>query len=114
MVGVTREAFDRYQVSSLTAHTEVSIARQWGAHNVSQGRTQESYKLRWSFAQMPNHRLILGRQSLFWSIYAGYHVLRSAAKRYMYSSNSPRWVKSIPDRYRIWRNAASRFTRHTE
>jgi hypothetical protein len=114
MLGVTREALRRYQVSSLTAYTEVSIARQWDAPYVSQGRKQETYKLRWSFALVPNYRFILGRHSLFWSIYAGYHVLRSVAKRYMYSPNSPRWVKSVPTRYRVLRHAASRFIRHTE
>jgi hypothetical protein len=114
MLGVTREALGRYQVSSLTAYTEVSIASQWDAPYASLGRKHESYKLRWSFALVPNYRFILGRNPLFWSIYAGCHVLRSVAKRYMYSPNSPRWVKSIPTRYRVLRHAASRFIRHTE
>jgi hypothetical protein len=114
MLGVSREALGRYQVSSLTAYTEVSIARQWDAPYVSLGRKQENYKLRWSFALVPNHRFILSRHSHIWSIYAGYQVLRSVAKRFLYSPNSPGWVNSIYTRYRVLRHAASRFIRHTE
>jgi hypothetical protein len=113
MVGNSHEAFRLYEVSALTAHAEVSIARQRDAPYVSLGRGQDTYKLRWSSALVPNYRLIVGRNPLFWSVYAGYHVLRSALKRYAHSPDSPRWVKSIPHlRYRTLRDAASRFVRH--
>ena len=112
MVGTSREAFRRYQVSALTAYMEVNIARHRDASYVSLGRGQEPYKLQWSSALIPNCRLILGCDSLFWSLYAGYHVLRSAVKRYTLSPNSPRWVRSIPIRYRALSHAASRYVRH--
>jgi hypothetical protein len=113
MVGISPEAFRLYEVSALTAHAEVNIARHWDAPYVSLGRGQDTYKLRWSSALVPNYRLIVGRNPLFWSVYAGYHVLRSALKRYAHSPDSPRWVKSIPHiRYRTLRDAASRFVRH--
>jgi hypothetical protein len=113
MVGSSREALRRYEVSALTAYMEVNIARQRDAPYVSLGRGQELYKLRWSSALIPNCRLILGRDSLFWSLYAGYHVLRSAVKRYAHSPDSTRWGRSIPLKYRILRHAASRYVRRT-
>jgi hypothetical protein len=91
---------------------EVNIAREWDASYVSLGRTEEAYKLQWSSELIPNYRLILGRGSLFWSLYAGYHVLRSALKRYAHTADSPRWVRSLPLRYRVLRHTASRYVRH--
>jgi hypothetical protein len=112
-MGTDHKAFRRYQVSALTAYMEVNIARHWDAPNVSLGRGHpgQQYKLQWSSVLMPNYRLLLGRNSLFWSLYAGFHVLRSAVKRYTHNPNSPRWVRSIPIRYRILRHAASRYVR---
>ena len=112
MVGASREAFRRYQVNALTAYMEVNIARDWNAPFVSLGQGQEPYKLKWCSALIPTYRLILSRNSLFWNPYTGYHILRSAVKRYTHSSNSPRWVRSIPIRYRVLRHAASRYVHH--
>jgi hypothetical protein len=114
MVGASREALRRYEVSALTAYMEVNIARHWDAFYVGLGRGVEPYKLRWSSALIPNYRLILGRDSLFWSLYAGYHVLRSAVKRYAQSPSSPRWIRSIPIKYRVLRHAASRYVRRMD
>jgi hypothetical protein len=111
MVGIDRRAFSRYQVSALTAHMEVCVARRWDAPHVSLGRGQEAYKLQWSSELVPNHRLILGRDALPWSLYAGYHVLRSAVKRYATSPNSPRWIGNIPSSYKVVRHEASRYMR---
>jgi CelD/BcsL family acetyltransferase involved in cellulose biosynthesis len=111
MMGTDYKAFRRYQVSALTAYMEVNIARHWDAPYVSLGRGQHQYKMQWSTALLPNCRLLLGRNSLIWTLYAGYHVLRSAVKRYTYDPNSPRWVRSMPDRCRILRHAASRYVR---
>ena len=111
MVGISRNAFRRYEVSALTACTEVNIANHCGAPYVSLGRGHEPYKLRWAYALMPNHRLVLGCTPLIWGLYAGYHALRSAIKRYTHSPDSPRWVRDITNRYRVMRNVVSRYRR---
>jgi hypothetical protein len=109
MVGASREALRRYQVSSLIAWMEVNIARNWGVARVSQGRGDEPYKLRWSSELQSNFRLIMGRDLFFWSLYAGYHGLRSKAKRYVHSHGTPTWVRSVLNRYRVLRQAARRY-----
>jgi hypothetical protein len=111
-MGANCEAFGRYQVNAITAYMELNIAHDWDASYVSLGRGQEPYKLKWGSVLTPTYRSILGCNSLFWSLYAGYHVLRSAVKRYTQSSKSPRWVRSIPIRYRVLRHTVSRYVRH--
>jgi hypothetical protein len=111
MVAASRKALRRYQISALTANMETNIARQWEASYVGQGRDQQDYKLRWSSAMIDNYRLIVGCDSVFWSLYTSYHALRSAAKRYVLRPNSPDWVRSIARRYRARRHAVSRFMR---
>jgi CelD/BcsL family acetyltransferase involved in cellulose biosynthesis len=94
MLGASREALQRYQWSSLYIWDALNIARSKNCGYLDLLRGEEPYKLRWSSRISPSHRLILGRNLAFWSPYAGYHALRSKAKRYVQSESAPRWIGS--------------------
>jgi hypothetical protein len=92
MLGASREALQRYQWSSLYIWDALNIARTKNCGYLDLLRGEEPYKLRWSSRVSPSHRLILGRNLGFWAPYAGYHALRSNARRYAQSDSAPRWI----------------------
>jgi len=101
MLGVSQEALRLYQVSSLYIWDAVSIARSKNSSCLDLLRGEESYKLRWSSRTIPTYRAILGRSLALWSPYAGYHGLRSKAKRYVNSESAPQWIKGAAARIRL-------------
>jgi CelD/BcsL family acetyltransferase involved in cellulose biosynthesis len=92
MLGAGREALQRYQWSSLYIWDALNIARSKSCSYLDLLRGEEPYKLRWSSRISPSHRLIFGRNLALWAPYAGYHALRSEAKRYVRSESAPRWI----------------------
>ena len=108
MLGASQEALRRYQWSSLYIWDAVNIAHSKNSSRLDLLRGTEPYKLRWNPRVLPNHRMILGRNPAFWGPYAGYHALRSRAKRYASSEDAPRWIKNAKDVYRALRNKATR------
>jgi CelD/BcsL family acetyltransferase involved in cellulose biosynthesis len=98
MLGASREALQRYQWSSLYIWDALNIARTKNCGYLDLLRGEEPYKLRWSSRVSPSHRLILGRNLASWAPYAGYHTLRSRARRYVQSESAPRWIGvAIPE-----------------
>jgi hypothetical protein len=55
-----------------------------------------------------NSRLILSGNPVFWALYAGYHVMRSKARAYLYSEDAPQWLKDAAGKYTALRFAAGR------
>jgi CelD/BcsL family acetyltransferase involved in cellulose biosynthesis len=105
MIGAGQKAFQRYQFSSLGIWDAMNIAYSRSCSYLDLGRGEESYKLRWSTSMISIHRIILGRSWISYSPYAGYQVLRSKAKRYLYSESAPKWVKDAKNRSQILRYA---------
>jgi CelD/BcsL family acetyltransferase involved in cellulose biosynthesis len=93
--GASQEALRIYQVSSLYIWDGLNIALSRNSRRFDLLRGEEEYKLRWSSEVKPNHRLILGRNPLFWGPYAGYYSLRSKLRNYVHSERAPRWVKEV-------------------
>jgi len=93
LLGATQETLRRYQVGSLYIWDLVNVARSRRSTYLDFLRGEEPYKLRWASRVVPNHRLVLGRDWLFWAPYTGYLSLRSEAELYAYSEGAPRWVK---------------------
>lgn len=108
MLGANQAALRRYQWSSIYIWDAVSTARSKGKERIDLLRGQEAYKLRWSTETIPNHRLILGRHRVTWAPYAGYHLLRSGARRYASSIGASPWFLSAVDAYRVLRRANAR------
>jgi CelD/BcsL family acetyltransferase involved in cellulose biosynthesis len=103
MLGASREALQRYQWSSLYIFDALNIARTKNCGYLDLLRGEESYKLRWSSRTSPTHRLILSRNLAFWAPYAGYHALRSRARRYVQSESAPRWIGGAVTEARVLR-----------
>jgi CelD/BcsL family acetyltransferase involved in cellulose biosynthesis len=93
MVGFGRASLRRYQVSSLFIRDGLELARERNVPFLDLLGGEEPYKLRWTSRMVANHRVILGRNPLFWSPYVGYRLLRSRARRYLEQENTPSWVK---------------------
>jgi CelD/BcsL family acetyltransferase involved in cellulose biosynthesis len=110
MLGANQAALQRYQWSSLYIWDAVETAHSKDRNRIDLLRGEEPYKLRWSSEIVPNHRLILGRQWTTWAPYAGYHLLRSRARRYAKSEGAPRWIKSAARIYPVLGREASRLT----
>jgi CelD/BcsL family acetyltransferase involved in cellulose biosynthesis len=103
MLGASRDALQRYQWSSLYIWDALNIARTKNCGYLDLLRGKEAYKLRWSSRISPSHRLILGRNLAFWAPYAGYHALRSKARRYVQSESAPRWIGGAVTEARVLR-----------
>ena len=103
VLGASREALQRYQWSSLYIWDALNIARTKNCGYLDLLRGEEPYKLRWSSRISPSHRLILGRNLAFWAPYAGYHALRSKARRYVQSESAPRWIGGAVTEARVLR-----------
>jgi CelD/BcsL family acetyltransferase involved in cellulose biosynthesis len=103
MLGASREALQRYQWSSLYIWDALNIARTKNCSYLDLLRGEEPYKLRWSSRISPSHRLILGRNLAFWAPYAGYHALRSKARRYVQSEGAPGWIGGAVTEARVLR-----------
>jgi len=101
LVGAGRRALERYQFSSLFIWDGVNIASNRNARYFDLGYGKEPHKMRWSSRVVPTHRILLGRSRLTWIPYLGYHILRSRAKRYVYSKQAPRWLEIISDLFAV-------------
>ena len=93
LLGATQGTLRRYQISSLYIWDLVNVARARHSNYLDFLRGEEPYKLRWASRVVPNHRLVLGRDRVFWAPYAGYQALRSKTELYVYSEGAPGWVK---------------------
>jgi CelD/BcsL family acetyltransferase involved in cellulose biosynthesis len=100
MVGSGKESLRRYQVSSLFIRDGLEIARERNVDYLDLLGGEEPYKLRWTSETVRNHRVILGRNLVFWGPYAGYRLLRSKARRYVEEEGTPQWVKSVLSPFR--------------
>lgn len=94
LMGANQEALQRYQVSSLCFWNGANIARGRNCAYLDTLRGEEPYKLRWDPERVPNHRVVLGRGRLSFGIYAGYRSLRTRARQYANSEDTPRWLKT--------------------
>ena len=112
MLGAGQQALQRYQFSTLLIWDGVSIARGRNSKLLDLGAGKEPYKQRWSSETIPTCRMILGRSSISYGPYAGYHALRSRIKRYLYySEDAPLWIRNASDIYRIVKYGAARVTK---
>ena len=100
MVGSGKESLRRYQVSSLFIRDGLQLARQRDVGCLDLLRGEEPYKLRWTSKTVPNHRVILGRNLLFWGPYVGYRLLRSRARQFVEQESTPPWIKTILNPFR--------------
>jgi len=100
MVGSGKESLRRYQVSSLFIRDGLQLARQRNVACLDLLRGEEPYKLRWTSKAVANHRVILGRNLLFWGPYVGYRLLRSRARRFVEQESTPPWIKTILNPFR--------------
>jgi hypothetical protein len=96
-------------MSSLYIWDGINIAHDRNSVRLHLLRGEEPYKLRWTSKVSPNYRVILGRSPVYWGPYAGYHALRSTARRYVYSESAPRWIKSVADVRRTLHFRAARY-----
>ncbi len=110
-LGASQKALQRYQWSSLYIWDAVEVAGSRNKGYVDLLRGEEPYKLRWSSEIVPTYRLLLGRHRAAWAPYAGYHALRSRAKWYAKSEDSPQWVRSAADKYREARRKVTRYVK---
>jgi len=104
--GATREALERYQVSSLNIHNGTNVAVERNCAYLDLLRGEEPYKLRWATKVVATHRVVLGRSRIAWTPYAAYCVLRSRAKRYVNSDEVPPWINEAVLRFRAVRRKA--------
>ena len=100
MVGSGKESLRRYQVSSLFIRDGLQLARQRNVACLDLLRGEEPYKLRWTSKAVANHRVILGRNLLFWGPYVGYRLLRSRARRFVEQEGTSPWIKTILNPFR--------------
>src|SRR5215207_3287600 len=100
MLGASQETLRRYQVSSLFIRDGLQLARQRNVACLDLLRGEEPYKLRWTSKAVANHRVILGRNLLFWGPYGGYRLLRSKARRFVEQESTPPWIKMILNPFR--------------
>jgi hypothetical protein len=100
MLGASQEMLKRYQVSSLFIRDGLEIARERNVACLDLLRGEEPYKLRWTSKMVSNHRVILGRNLVFWGPYVGYRLLRSKARWYVEEESTPQWIKSALNRFR--------------
>jgi hypothetical protein len=98
--GASREALQRYQVSSLYVWSGVNLARERNLPYLDLMRGREPYKLRWNPRIVSNRRALLGRNPIFLFPYVGYRVLRTKARTYADSADAPQWIKRVLDRLR--------------
>jgi CelD/BcsL family acetyltransferase involved in cellulose biosynthesis len=109
IVAASQEALKLYSFSSLYIWDALDRARNRNLACISLLRGEEQYKLRWNPRIVPNHRIVLGRTRVVWSLYAAYHILRSRIKRYTYSEEAPWWIKEAKNKHRILRYGATRY-----
>jgi CelD/BcsL family acetyltransferase involved in cellulose biosynthesis len=100
ILGASQEMLRRYQVSSLFIRDGLQLARQRNVTCLDLLRGEEPYKLRWTSKAVANHRVILGRNLLFWGPYGGYRLLRSKARRFVEQESTPPWIKMILNPFR--------------
>jgi CelD/BcsL family acetyltransferase involved in cellulose biosynthesis len=76
MLGATKEALQRYQVSSLVIWKGINIALDRRSAYLSLGPGMEPYKMRWATRTTPNYRVFLGYRLAIWVPYAACRPLR--------------------------------------
>jgi len=108
MVGTDREVFRHYSYSSLFVRDMLHIAHDRNVRYIDFFEGEDTYKLRWNPKVVPNHRVILGRDLIYWGPYAGYLIVRSKAVRYALSDDSPEWAREIAHKYVRLRYGAAR------
>ena len=91
--GVSQEMLGRYQWNALLVKEGIEIARHRGASHLDLLRGEEEYKLRWASAVIPSRRAVLGRNPLTWAPYAAYISFRARVERYVFSVESPPWIR---------------------
>jgi CelD/BcsL family acetyltransferase involved in cellulose biosynthesis len=105
MVGASREALERYSISSAYVWDALGIAHSRGGAYVSFMAGEDPYKLRWNPSRVPIQRVILGRSLIPWAVYAGYYILRSRFRRYRQDVlDAPTWAGSVARNVRVWRS----------
>jgi CelD/BcsL family acetyltransferase involved in cellulose biosynthesis len=110
MVGSGKESLRRYQVSSLFIRDGLQLARQRNVTCLDLLRGEEPYKLRWTSKAVANHRVILGRNPLFWGPYVGYRLLRSRARQFVEEESTHPWIKSMLSPFRGRRSTRKSYT----
>ncbi len=93
--GVSQRILDHYQWNALLVQAGTAIAQARGAAYLDLLRGEQDYKLQWASKVLPSHRLILGRNTLAWSVYAGFHVLRARLEDFIFSPGCPSWVRDV-------------------
>jgi len=100
LFGVRQDVLRHYQMYSLYTKDMVDMALSRDIPCLNWGRGEEPYKLYWTSRVFSNNRVILGRSLVVWAAYTSYHILYSKARWYVNSESTPRWIKSLADRYR--------------
>jgi hypothetical protein len=111
VLGASEKARRHYQWSALYIWDAVHVGHSRNSEYLDLLVGLEPYKLRWKPRVVPLHRVIVGANPILWSLYAGYHALRSRVARYVHSDTVPQWASKIADRYRKLRNKLDYYMR---
>jgi CelD/BcsL family acetyltransferase involved in cellulose biosynthesis len=106
--GATSEALRRYSINTLYIRDGVSVAQDNNLPYFDLMWGSGSHKLQWQPEVKANHRVISSRNLVLWANYAGYHLLRLRAKRYVDSESVPYLIKTTADIYRTLRSRLTR------
>jgi CelD/BcsL family acetyltransferase involved in cellulose biosynthesis len=82
LVGVSQEARQRYQWSSLLIWDALSMARCRNSAWLCLADARDPYKQKWAPEAVPYYRVILGRGSVWWRLYLAYLSWRAKGEAY--------------------------------
>jgi CelD/BcsL family acetyltransferase involved in cellulose biosynthesis len=82
LVGVSQEARQRYQWSSLGICDALNTARSTNKAHVCLAQAREPYKQRWPHDLVPYYRIVLGRDLVSCRLYLAFLSLRTRAAKY--------------------------------
>jgi hypothetical protein len=95
LVGISQEAKQRYQWSSLGICGTLTLAQSRDSAYVCLAQAADPYKQRWPHEEVPYCRIVLGRGPISWSLYWMYLSLRAWAKRCIKADSTPNANKNI-------------------
>jgi Acetyltransferase (GNAT) domain len=95
LVGVSQEAKQRYQWSSLGICGALSLAQSRNSAYICLAQAADPYKQRWPHENVPYYRIVLGRGPVSWRLYLMYLSLLAGAKRCIKADSTPNLIKNV-------------------
>jgi hypothetical protein len=97
LVGVSKEARQRYQWSSLGICDVLDIARSRNSAYVCLAQGGDPYKQRWPHEDVPYYRIVLGRGPVSWRLYLALLSLHGRGERYIQGDSTPELIKNTAE-----------------